>query len=187
MYRLAFALAVAPALAVFCGCGSHLGVDENSPEQTIPGEQGPPGPQGRQGAQGERGPQGEPGIAANPGVLSWGRFSYKGDAVLSEGGPVRVLSFSRLSEGVYEVVYDLRTFEVDNPVVLATGFGVEVPSLTGTPTNSTSIIATSQQFDRSNLTITIIAAVSLVDLEAGGYRLLASDTPFTLVLFGELG
>ena len=167
---------------LLAGCGSNVTPGDNLATYPVLGQEGPQGPQGLQGPPG---PEGPPGIPGDSCVLSWATFSHDGSSVFNEAGPIDVLSFRRLSEGLYEVVYDVRTFDVRNVVVLATGFGTELPALTGTGTNAASIVSTSKEFDRTNLTISIITVVSFLDLEAGGYRLLASDTKFSLVLFGE--
>lgn len=139
-----------------------------------------PSPQPIPGPQGDPGPQGPPGETS---LISWGSFGGLAGSVrvFSSGGPVGIVSFVRLSEGNYEIVYDIPSVDVGNVAAVATAFGAEIP----TGENVLNIVSASQDPTKTSLTIEVVSVISLLDA-VPGIRLDDDDALFSVLVFGNL-
>lgn len=111
-------------------------------------------------------------------IVAWGLFDGLPPVVVAqEGGAYHVVDFTRQSEGVYEVVYNVSTVDAGTIIPLVSGLGLEVES----GLTALSIVGASQLFDRTDLTIQVVTLTNLVD----GIFLLEFDAVFSLALLGE--
>lgn len=114
-------------------------------------------------------------------VLAWGHFGgLPPEVVLWDDGEYRVFDFVRHSEGVYEVVYDVSTFEAGLIVPLVSGHGSELEG----GTNAIIILGATQLLERTTLTIRVVSVSTFIDPD-NPYVLRQVDALFDLVLFGE--
>lgn len=91
-------------------------------------------------------------------------------------------AITRLSEGVYEVIYNVRTTDVGVVAMSATGDGFELSD----GLNAVTILGAVQDANRTNLTISVVSVISLIDPGGLGISLVDDDAIFSLVVFGEL-
>jgi len=154
---LIFVLLAAPMLAA---CGS---VPEAAQiPAAIEGPEGPPGPTGPQG---------------DPFILSWGVYGgLPPENIITTGGPVGVVLFARVSEGVYKIVFDISTGEIGVVAAVATGLGTEIEGV-----NLTQLVGVSQDVNADNLTLNVVSVVSLAD----SIGLLDTDSLFSIIVFGD--
>jgi len=157
-------------------CGALPGFGDGPAAESIPGPQGP------QGEPGPAGPRGDPGDSS---VLSWavvGRNNSTGQAfVFDSGGPLDILRATRLSEGIYEIEYDVPASTVGVVAISVTGnVNGELP----TGENVFSLHSAEQQTEASNLTVHV--STVLTALGSDGVTLTEADGIFSIVIFGEL-
>ncbi len=126
---------------------------------------------------GPPGPQGDPGDQS---VLSWAVIGGNPPAkVFSNGGKVKILSFTRASTGVYKIVYNVKTSHVGVVACQATGAGFELDD----GLNTIDIIGAVQDPNTEQLTIDVVATSTLIDpspLVLGEF-----DAIFSLVIFSD--
>lgn len=161
---------------VLVGCGTapeaSLPAADELPPDWIEALRGPPGPPG---------PEGPQGVAGDITLLSWARFYGSAPAeVAVSGGVIDVLSFSRTSEGVYRIVYDVRTKDIGLVVAIGTAAGFELQD----GENVTTMLGIVQDVDAVNLTLEVVSVLSVLDPSL--IRLADFDALFNVVVFGNL-
>ena len=165
---------MAAIVLVVSGCGNAplVGSDpdtEKPDAQIAEPEQGPAGPPG---------PPGEDGPSD---LLSWGLFVGNPPVDVSvSGGPIDVLSFTRISTGMYEIEYDVPRDEIGLVAPIGSTLG---GVFSGSDALGASILSFGIESEATNLTIQVFTVRSELDPD-NPTILLATDSNFSFTIFG---
>lgn len=151
-------------LVALIGCGNPImfgPVDDEADQpseatvgQVVPDSEFIEGPEGPRGLTGRRGATGDSAL------LSWGLFGgISPVAVLAAGGPIDVLSFTQLDEGLYEIEYDLPTSRTEALVAVLAG-GTNIQTSSG---NLLVLVSAQLEFGHDNLTVRVASVATLID------------------------
>ena len=164
-------------------------------EQGLRGERGPEGQQGPEGEQGPRGltgpqgatgPQGGRGPAGPTELIFWGSFGgFFGGEVLQTGGPVQLLDFVRVSEGVYRIVLDW-PYDPDGGAAVFVSSGGSVVTSASVSANAVTVVGWHAKSGAGGRLVIEVTAISLGnDDDLLGLYADNSDTVFTMQVYDE--